>query len=138
MLSKAIAGLLFLISGNVLADQFPAEIIEYFNDIKVVVYVNESDIEKAPAWNPTKGAPPLTIGMLIKDVQEWNSRDPNLASMQIHEIELKPIRKHEKQDRWYYLVHLTGPESAHSGRQYLAVLMDGKIVPAIREPASFK
>jgi hypothetical protein len=136
--SKVIAGLIFLISGNVLADQFPVEIIEYFNDTKVVVYVNESDIEKAPIWNPTKGAPPLTIAMLIKDVQEWNSSAPDLAGMQIHEIELKPIRHHEKQDRWYYLVHLTGPKSKHSGRQYLAVLMNGKIVPAIREPASFK
>ncbi|WJW74998.1 hypothetical protein QVG61_10885 [Thiohalobacter sp. IOR34] len=139
MFFKAVAGLVLLASGNALAGQFPLEIFEYFDDSKIVIYAREEAIQQAPAWMPETGAPPLGIGRLIEIGNQWISRDPRLQGAHIHEIELKPIRHHESQQRWYYLVQLQrADDSGKPVKTYLAVLLDGTVLPALREPAAYK
>lgn len=120
------------------AIQFPLEIIEHFDGRTIVISVNQSDIDKTPTWNPTAGSPPLTIAELIKDIQQWTAQDKDLATATIAKIELKQILHHQNTDRWYYLVQLRTIDEDKPGMYFLAVLMNGKILPAIREPAAFK
>ena len=129
---------MILISTKALAEQFPLEIIERFADARIIIYTQQSAIDEAPTWNPSGGAPPLTIEALVKTIQKWGSTDPNLAKATIRKIELKPIRHNENRNRWYYLVQLQNEEPGHPNVNYLAVLMNGKILPAIREPESYK
>lgn len=134
---KLLIGILLLSAQHAFAGQFPLVIIEPFDESKIVIYITEKDIEKSPAWKPTDGTPPLTIEKLIADINKHNANDPKFANSIIHEIELKPILHHEKQNRWYYLIQMkVGGKQPH--RQYLAVLMNGKIISAIREPESYK
>jgi len=138
MFFRLLIGLLFLITENVAATQFPLEIIDYLDDTKIVIFINEADIDEAPTWNPSAGAPPLTIEHLVKDVQKWGAANPNLTHAIIHKIELKPILHHEKQNRWYYLIQMKVQVDDHSDMHYLAVLMNGKILSAMKEPTSYK
>lgn len=134
---KLLIGVLLLIAQNTFASQFPLVIIEPFDESKIVIYTTEKDIEKSPAWKPADGTPPLTIEKLIADINKHNAKHPKLANSIIHEIELKPILHHEKQNRWYYLIQMQGG-GKQPHRHYLAVLMDGKIISAIKEPESYK
>ncbi len=132
------AGLSFLIAQNVLATQFPLVLIESFNDAKVVIYTSENDIRNAPNWKPSDGAPPLSVENLITDIKKWNSLNPELSNSTINEFELKPIIHHKNENRWYYLVQMRNNSQGKTKDHYLAVLMDGKVLPAIIEPASYK
>ncbi len=137
MTYKLFIGVLLLVSQQAFAAHFPLVIIEPFDETKIVIYVSETDIEQSPAWTPADGAPPLTIEKLIRDINRYKTRDPRLAGAIVHEIELKPIQHHEKQNRWYYLVQMkTTKNKPH--RHYLAVLMNGKILSAVKEPESYK
>jgi len=126
------------LSREVLADQFPLEIIERFADTRIVVYIQQRAIDEAPAWDPAEGAPPLTIEALLKVIQKWSASNPILAGAEIRKIELKPIRLKNNQGRWYYLVQIAVEEQGRSHMRYLAVLMNGRIFPAIREPEPYK
>ena len=57
-------------SGEALGNQFPLEIIERFADARIVVYTQQSAIDRAPAWNPVEGGPPLTIEALLKTLRK--------------------------------------------------------------------
>lgn len=138
MLHKVLFAILLSLSANVFAYQFPLEIIEKFDDARLVVFVKESDIKNTPGWSPSRGAPPLTIAQVVTRVNEWCDKDKTFRHSVIQKIELKPIKQHEKQNRWYYLVQLRTPKNGQHPIQYLAVLMDGKVIPAIREPSSIK
>ena len=139
MLSRLLAGLAFLVAQNALAIQFPLVLIESFDDAKLVIYVNESDIRNTPDWQPSEGSPPLSVEKLVKDIQKWNNRNPEFANATINEFELKPILNHEKENRWYYLVRMKNKaRNGTSETRYLAVLMNGKVLPAIKEPVSYK
>jgi hypothetical protein len=127
-----------LVGNETLAKPFPTEIIERFGDARIIVYTQQSAIDEAPAWKPTEGAPPLTIEALIKTVENWRTAHPELTRATIRKIELKPIAHNENRKRWYYLVQLKVEEQDRSTMHYLAVLMNGKILPAIREPEPYK
>ncbi len=117
---------------------WPLEIIERFDSVKIVVYAKQDDIAASPEWYPENGAPPLTLAGLLKIVAQWRARLPAMAHAAIHGIELKPIAHYERQHRWYYLVQLKDrPESRHP-THYLGVLMNGKVLPVIEEPAPLK
>lgn len=135
---KLFAGILLLAAQNVFASDYPLVIIEPFDDARIIIYVSETDIEKSPAWKPTNGTPPLTIEKLIADIQKHIASDPRLANAIIHEIELKPILHHEKENRWYYLIQMKIIDNQRPTSRYLAVLMNGKILSAIKEPKSYK
>ncbi len=137
-----IAGLsalfLILIAKGAFAGEFPLEIIENFDSTKVVIYVKESDIYKAPTWSPSEGEPPLTIANLITGVQQWIAQDINFDGAEILKIELKPIQNHDATKYWYYLVQLCTQADGQLKNQYLAAVMSGKILTAIKEPSSYK
>ena len=117
---------------------YPLEIIERFDDAKVVISIDERDIAAAPAWRPAEGEPPVNTAALVSAVREWSARHPDLAQERIRKIELKPISRHEGQRHWYYLVKTKNPADARAEPHYLAVMMDGKVLPAIREPSAYK
>lgn len=129
---------LILVSKGAFATEFPLEIIENFDSTKVVIYANESDIGKAPSWSPSEGEPPLTIANLIINVQKWVAQDSNLTDAEILKIELKPIQHHDVKLHWYYLVQLRTQTDGQSKKHYLAAVMSGKILTAIKEPSSYK
>ncbi|HEB96517.1 MAG TPA: hypothetical protein ENI96_08820 [Sedimenticola thiotaurini] len=139
MYKPFIATLLLLASaGSANAANWPLEIIDHLDETKIVVYVKEADIERAPAWNPEAGAPPFTLGDLLRSVSEWEKKNAGVTRASIRKIELKPILHHEKQGRWYYLVQLREQREGKAADRYLAVLMNGTMAAAIAEPASYK
>ncbi len=139
MLRSLLAGFSLLIfQHSVSASPFPLTLIETFDDDRVVIYASESDINNAPDWQPAEGAPPLSVKKLIDDINDWRTRNPEFRDATISEFELKPIRNHEKQHRWYYLVQIKNAGSSKADEHYLAVLMNGKVLPAIKEPAAYK
>jgi len=138
MFPRLLTGLIFLVAQNVLASPFPQVLIESFDDARLVIYVNESDISNTPDWQPSEGAPPLSVKNLLKDIKKWNTRNPEYANLTINEFELKPIIHHEKQNRWYYLVQMKDDTNKKSNTHYLAVLMNGQVLSAVKEPASYK
>ncbi len=135
-----IAGLLLLASIDTFAghSSWPIEIIERFDSAKVVVYAKEDDIAASPEWRPENGAPPFTLAELLKTVSTWRAKLPAMAHATIHTIELKPIAHHQQQNRWYYLVQLKDRANAQHPTHYLGVLMNGKVLPVIEEPAPIK
>jgi len=136
LLAAAVPMLLFGHSAG--ATQFPLEIIEHFDDTKIVIYVQQADVDQAPTWEPGRGAPPLSIEQLVKSVTAHNSGTPGSAEFQIRKIELKPVLRNPKRNSWYYLLRLKAIRDGRPEIEYLAVLMSGKVLPAIREPDPYK
>jgi len=120
------------------ATQFPLEIIEHFDDTKIVIYVQQSDVDQAPTWQPGRGAPPLSVEQLVKAVTTHNAGNPDLSDLQIRKIELKPVLRNPKRNSWYYLLRLKAIRDGRPEIEYVAVLMSGKVLPAIREPDPYK
>lgn len=138
MLLRFFAATLFVFSSNVLAVEFPVEIVDQFDNSRVVAYVNQGDVDKSPSWNPADGAPPLTIGAMLKSLDNWIAEDSTLKGAEVSKIELKPIMNKEIEGRWYYLVKLTCKSTENPKVSYAAILMNGKVSAAIREPDPFK
>ena len=82
--------------------------------------------------------PILTIEKLLRIIAQQASEDARLHNAKIQKIELKPIRQYHAGQHWYYLVQLKVFTGEHPSMQYIAVLMDGKVLPAVSEPDSFK
>jgi len=59
----------------------------------------------------------------------------SLTSLDIKEIEIRPIPKYEK--HWHYLVKVTDDAMKFKFSIYV-VLMNGQVVPAIIEPQGYK
>jgi len=53
--------LFMVISVNAQSFQPSIEIIEQFDDDRVIAFINETDIENYPQWNPLTEAPPLLL-----------------------------------------------------------------------------
>ncbi len=133
----ALIFLMVFCSGASMAAPWPLEIIEHLDETKIVIYINESDIEQSPVWDPAQGAPAFGLAELLQRIERWDRETDGMAGARIEKIELKPILHHEKKGRWYYLVQL-GRSQGRKHHHYLAVLMSGKAVAAIEEPASYK
>ena len=135
MLNKLFpAILLFGFFSQSYAFQFPLEIIDYMDDATIIVYAKKDDINNTSVWIPGEGNVPLGINELVSKVNSWLKTQPEMSALKINEIELKKVKKHEKENYWYYLLQLKN----HNDIQYLAVLMNGQILPAIKEPKSYK
>jgi len=128
--------ILFFVSIKTYAIEFPIEIIEYFDDIKVVAFINESDIDKSLDWPSTDAALPLSISGALKAVRVYMSTDPTMEQGRLASIELKQIPHHE--NYWHYVVRMKTRENGRSKSHYFIVLMNGKVIPALKEPESFK
>ena len=120
------------------AAPWPLEIYDVMDDHKIVVFLHDDDIIASPEWRPSEGPPPLTIEAALRHLRDWIGNDKRLAGAEFHELELKPIHSHDQQHRWYYLVQLTHVDGGHGKPRYAVILLNGKVVPAMVEPASFK
>lgn len=114
---------------------WPLEIFDVMDNKQLVIFVRDEDIAKSPQWQPAKGGPAMGVATVINKVNQWVAQDIRLKGLTVHEIELKPIKRHK--NHWYYLVHLG--DSHHSKKtSYVAVLFSGKVVPAMVKPVSIK
>jgi hypothetical protein len=109
------------------------EIVEQFDNLRMIAFVSASDISKSPEWNPSLGAPPLSVGKAIQAVKGFVKGSNN--STIISEIELRPVPRHEK--HWHYLIKIAN-DAKRTKYDLYVVLMDGKIIPAIIEPQGYK
>jgi hypothetical protein len=128
--------LLLVTSTNLHATQFPIEIFEYVDSARVVAFINESDLDASTRWHPFEGPPPLGIQDVTAALRSFIASDEVLAGATLTEIELKRVPHREKD--WHYMVKLKTGGKHGSHYHYLVVLMSGKVIPAIREPESFK
>jgi hypothetical protein len=117
---------------------WPVEIFDVMDNQKLVLFLRNEDIVSSPSWQPTDGAPPLTIAEALQHIHAWIEKDPRLTGAKVHELELKPIHDHQQSNRWYYLLQLLTERDGKPVTSYAAVLMSGKVVAAIAEPSSFK
>ncbi len=125
-------------TGTVQATPWPLEIIDHLDETKIVIFINESDIEAAPKWNPDDGAPAFGLKDVLQSVKQWKQKNDCSDEDRIEKIELKPIAHHEKQGRWYYLVQLKNVEKSAHAHRFLAILMNGKTTAAVMEPEALK
>lgn len=121
---------LLLLSANAQAFQPKIEIIEQFDNLKMIAFIDMEDIHSNPEWNPDLGAPPLTIIGAIQAVKKFSKQ-----SGAIKEIELRQVTMHEK--KWHYLVKVDN-ESMQSKYSVFVVLMNGTVIPAIIQPQGYK
>ena len=136
MLRRILWLILPLLSGNIYAYEFPIEIIEYIDNTKVVVFINEEDIDNSQRWSPFKSPPPLTITAALNLMQKQVASDPALAKASLTGIELKPIPHHD--DQWHYLVKINTQIDGKSHSHYFFLLMNGKIIAGLKEPETLK
>lgn len=127
---------LVLSSATVHAFEFPIEIIEYIDQTKVAAFINEEDIDGMPPWVPFEGPPPLAIADALAAVREYIAPDPELAGAQLTEIELRRIPHHEI--HWHYVVRMKARTGDKAHSWFFIVLMNGKIIPGLREPEGIK
>lgn len=115
---------------------WPVSVVEVMDNAKFVLFLKDEDIAAIPPWQPGRGEPPLRLGQAIARVQAYIAKNPLLAQAKIVEIEFKPIRKHEKENRWYYLFEIRFPRSSGTtpAKHFLAVLPNGKVVETVIEP----
>ena len=119
----------FLIS-NAYAYQPKVEIIEQFDNLKMIAFIHKDDINSNPEWNPNLEAPPMTT---IEAIQALKSSIKALGS--IKEIEIRQIPKHNTQ--WHYLIKVAD-ETMSSKVSIYVVLMNGKVIPGIIQPQGYK
>jgi len=136
MYKKLLPFLFLLLSGKVLALNFPIEITEYFDDVKIIAYVNKSDINDKSQWTPFESPPPLSIPDALKAVETYISSDTSYVDTTLTEIELKRIPHHETY--WHYLVKIKSTVDDAVQPHFFVVLMDGKVISAIKLPEAIK
>jgi len=117
---------------------WPVELFDVMDNHTLVIFLGDEDISKSPKWMPSEGRPPLTIEGALKYAREWISHDSSLSKAKVHEIELKPVHNHEKEHSWYYLIQLHTTNNNKTTAHYIAILFNGKVVPAIVKPTSYK
>jgi len=121
---------LFVVSTNALAYQPKIEIIEQFDNLRMIAFISKEDVDTNPVWNPDLEEIPLTVFNAIKAVKKFNS-----DIHEVKEIEIRPFPHHEKQ--WHYLIKVSNDKMKSKYSVY-AVLMSGKVIPAIIEPQGYK
>lgn len=129
--------LLVFTSVNAQSYQPSIEVFERFDDVKLVAYINTSDIENYPLWHSLSEAPPLSIANAIQAVNElYKANNESIPAGTIKEIELREIPQHEKY--WHYLIKIKVNNSEKPKYQVYVVLMNGKVIPAMLQPESYK
>jgi len=128
--------LLVLVSARLPAGEFPVEVIESFDNSRVVAFINAADIEATLAWTPSATPPPLEIGAALRAVHDASADDPRMTGATLAKIELRRIPHHEQ--HWHYMVKLETHERDRTLAHYFFVLMNGKVIRALREPQAVK
>jgi hypothetical protein len=107
------------------------EIIEQFDDLRMVAFVPTADITNSPAWDADTSEPPLSVAEAIRAVRDFAGS----SSGPVREIELRPVPGSTA--RWHYLVKAANAEKTTRYDLYV-ILMNGKVVPAMIEPESVR
>ncbi|NOZ10854.1 MAG: hypothetical protein GXP09_07450 [Gammaproteobacteria bacterium] len=129
--------LLAIFSGNAQSFQPSIEIIEQFDDVKLVAFINETDIENYPLWHPLTEAPPLSVSKAIQAIKDlYKTNRDQLLPKSVKEIELRELSRHEYY--WHYLVKVKTNDDKKPKYQIYVVLMNGKVIPALIESESYK
>ena len=116
---------------------FPVEIFEYLDNVKLVAFIQQEDIDKSQSWSPEQGEPPLGIKQVIEATLQNCQNDKNIVNPVIKRIELRPVPQNP--GYWHYTVMLSaGAAGEKQENHYYVVLMSGKVIPAIREPEGYK
>jgi len=136
MFIKYLPFLLLLVSSRILANEYPVEIFEYLDDTKVVAFLKDSDIDKTAQWIPLETEVPLNINGALKAVSDLADTDDSLEIIALTSIELKQIPGHPK--HWHYLIKMKTESNGEIQPHYFVVLLDGKVIPAVKEPETFK
>ncbi len=110
------------------------EIIEQFDNIKVVAVISVNDINNSPMWNPDIEAPPLSVKDALHSIRDFNKQSK--ATYSVKEIEIRAIKRHP--GYWHYLIKTVSNDMNMHKYDVYVVLMDGKVIPAIIEPESYK
>ena len=128
---------LSLLCGNTYAFQPSIEIIEQFDDVKLVAFIQQGDIADYPLWQPLNEEPPLSINKAIQAIgAQYETHQKKLAADAISEIELREIA--HRKGYWHYLVKIKIDDGSKSKFQIYVVLMNGKVIPAITKTESYK
>lgn len=132
MFLRLISFLLIIASQHVMAFEFPIQITEYLDDRRIIVSINESDIDEQFSWNPESGSPPLTMVDALGAVRNHIAGGRSQAVAKLMEIELKQIPHHPQQ--WHYLVKMMNRQGVEKIPSYFVVLMNAKVIPALLRP----
>ena len=116
--------------------QFPVEIVEYIEDTKVVAFIDEAQLDESMQWQPLLEAPPLSIAGAVDAIKNHLASVEGVSEYTINEIELKVLPHHEQY--WHYLVKLHASINGNSNSYFFVVLMNGKVIPAVKESGSIK
>jgi hypothetical protein len=127
---------LLLISSKLFAVEFPVEVSEYIDDVKIDAYINKKDINDKSKWTPFKTAPGLSVDAALAAVDKYINSSTEFKETRLVGIELKPIPHHE--EYWHYLVKTKSVVGNETKPHFFIVMMDGKVVSAIQEPDSIK
>ena len=136
MYKKLLPLLVLLFSGKALAFEFPIEVTEYFDDVKIVAYIDKSDINEVSHWIPFEKQPPLSIYDALQAVKKFMISNSVFGDATVTGIELRRIPHHEIY--WHYVVKVKYKDKENIRPHFFVVLMDGKVISAIREPESIK
>jgi hypothetical protein len=128
--------LMLLFSAQVFAVEFPIEISEYIDDVKIDAYINKVDLNKTSQWTPFESSPPLTINQALTAILNEEKSEIDFSNSRVIGIELKPVPHHKSY--WHYLVKIKTITEEGSEPHFFIVLMDGKVITAIKEPESIK
>jgi len=121
---------ILVLSTNAYAFQPKLEIIEQFDNLRMVAFVSLEDVNNSPQWNPDSGTPSLTVGEAVQAVRNFVKHQAI-----VKEIELRPLPNHVI--HWHYLIKVQNDEMKSKYSVYV-VLMSGKVIPAIIEPEGYK
>ena len=131
-----LSGALLLAASQTQAIEFPLEVIEYIDDVKVVAFISQTDIDAASTWNPMQTGVPLGVDAALAAVKEA-LLDFGVAadSIALTSIELREFP--HQPGHWHYLVRLKqSAGKRHPG--FYVVLMSGKVISATMEPQAYK
>ncbi len=133
-------GLALILSaaGAARARYWPITSVEYLDDKRVVLYIDDQELENGPQWDPEMRELPLSVYDAVLLVRDWAEKNhPDYNEFDVHEIVLKHIATHEHHRRWFYLIYLDAKVNGKyvpSAHLFAAVLFDGKVIPAVEEP----
>lgn len=136
MPKKLLPIIFLLFNSNVLAFDFPIQVTEYIDDVKIDAYINQKDIAEDTQWMAFEASPPLSIQQALAAVQDFIRADDRFTGATLISIELKRIPHHESY--WHYVVKVRTKLNNEDRPHFFVVLMDGKVISAIREPDSIK
>lgn len=137
MKPRLLSLLLLLGSSAVFAYQFPFEVTEYIDDVKIDAFINQEALAGQPEWKPFQKPLPLTLDQALAAIALGMKKDPRITHARLIGVELKPLPG--RPGLWHYLVKMQTRTAEGKRRPvFFIVLMNGRVIPAIPEPEAIK